>query len=434
MGLEDSGVNPQIEKQKATESGDSQLSLLSLSQNRAASLKNAELLSPSEGGLNKSLSNIAAVYAKVLPEIPAAIGHEIKTDIQDKPGATALRFAESAVIGFGTAVLLAKSPVLCKTLLSGVGIGSSAVMLGSGALFTRDAMYANTKFEQDKLAQSAINSSAKLGAAFIESTPAILLGASGGTMLTSRVAALDAIASSTRNSVEYKTRAIVPEGLHYVGLDAKTFKNIGSAGELNLYSASEEMLARTPWRGVEEGRFFKVASENSIKISERLPGERLEVVMGRRGQQMFHTHESEILPSSGDFTSVYGTGVVGVPKQGILTFYEGVGKEAQNAVTLLKAKDSETATAAIEALQRRTYSSVVVEPSKELALRVDMRWDALENRMAAHEVSPLNFADTVKKLSKWNGHFAPSAIESSPEELLKPGMRELISKIKLDDF
>ncbi|MBX9723979.1 MAG: hypothetical protein K2X81_21415, partial [Candidatus Obscuribacterales bacterium] len=407
---------------------------LSLSQERSAHLKNAELLSSSESGIAKKLSNIASVYSQVLPEIPSAIGQQLKHDIQEKPAATALRLAESAAIGFGTAVLLAKSPVLCKTLLTGAGIGSTAMMLGSGAIYTKDAMFANSKFEQEKLAQSGIQSSAKLSAALIENTPALLLGASGGAMLTSRVAALDTIASSTRNLAEYKIRGVVPEGLHYVGLDAKTLKNVGGAGELNLYNASEEMLARTPWRGVEEGRFFKVASENSIKISERLPGERLEVVMGRRSQQMFHTHESEILPSSGDFTSVYGTGVVGVPKQGTLTFYEGVGKEAQEAAALLKGSHSEYATAAIEALQRRTYTTVVVEPSKQLAMRVDMRWDALENRMAAHEVSPLSFADTVKKLSKWDGHFVPGAIESSPEALLKPGMKELISKIKLDGF
>ncbi len=428
MVLEDRD-NPQGEKSKSTEGGERQLSLLSLALEHDTLSKNVDLLSSSHNGLLKSVKNVAAVYGQMIPELPGAIANQLKHDLVDETGSTMTRFAESAAIGLGTAVLLARSPVLAKTLLTGAGIGSSALMIGSASSFSYEALGANSILEQKQLAESGTKSISRLSAGLIETAPALAAGTTLGLKLSSRVAALDSIAIATRNSAEFRTRMLVPEGFHYFSLDAQKIAAVAEGSEMDLMRAGKEMMRSTPWRGVEEGRFFKISENNSVKVSARIPGSQYEVLMGPRAQQMFHTHDAQIIPSSGDFTSVYGTGIVGLPKEGILTFYEGAGREAENIVALTRAGKMEKAVEAATALHERSFPSLIVDESKQLSMRVDLRWNPQLNRLEPTSIRPLDYADTVKNLSKWDGRLNISAIQTAPEALLKPGMTELMRKL-----
>lgn len=413
----------------------SSLSLLSVSQ-PSERQRNADLLNPDSTLPQRSLSNIGSVYSQVLPELPSAIAAKLKDDCINNTGSTLIKLGESAALGLGAAVLLSRSPVLAKTLLTGAGIGTSAYMLGSAASFTAESASAKTPEEQRQLSSRTVNSLAKFSADLIETTPAFIAGTAGGTLLSPRIATLDSIATAVRNTGEYKLRQVIPQDFHYIGLDAKRIKNLGTNGELDILKAGNEMMKSTPWRGVEDGRFIK-AGNDSIKISARIPSTIDDTIMGSRSEAMFHTHEQKILPTSGDFNSVYGTGIVGVPKRGLLTFYEGTGAEAERLSAMIKsARNNSAELAALqdtaEALHSRTFNSLVVDPTKQLAVRVDMRWNGFANRMEASSIQALDFADTVKNLSRWDGRLNIKAIQSSPKALAKPGMSELLQRIATD--
>lgn len=417
MGFEDR-LNPPESKQNQDESRVTGLSF------------HAEMLSNSDNQLKGGLSNLTAVYANLLPEIPSAFAAQIKSDCLQNPGSTALKVVESTALGLGTAVLLARSPVLAKTLLAGAGISASALMLGGTIRFSREAALASTAEDQARLASSAGKAIGSFAAEALETTPGFILGAGAGYKLSSKIPALSSISNTVRDYGELGARRLVPEGFHYLSPDAKTVLAKQAGGEgANLLRAAEEMTARTPWKGIEEGRFFKVSGNDSIKMSARLPGAESEVMMGKRAEQMFHTHEKALLPTSSDFNSVFGTGVIGVPKQGIITFYEGTGKQAAELSALMKARNSAEAGKAAEAMMQRSFNTLVVDPAKELSVRVALRWDPIQNRMAPASVQALDYSDTVNKLSKWKGSLNIQTIQSSSEALLKPGMTELIRKL-----
>ena len=432
MGFEASEqAHQEIDKNQ----GGSELSAISLTSLVPAGSPNAELLANNENRLTKSVSNLAGVYSNLFPELPSALAAQLKTDLQN-PGSTALKLAESAAIGFGTAVLLAKSPVLAKTLLAGAGISASALMLGGTMRFSAEAMSANTPDEQARLGISGAQTVGRLTAELLETAPAMAAGAVGGFKLVDKVPTLASLSAKVRDLGELPARRLVPEGFHYLSTDAGTaFMSRRAAGapavaaEFDILQAAKEMTQRTPWKGIEEGRFFKTAGNDAIKMSARLPGNPDEVMMGRRAQQMFHTHEKALLPTSSDFNSVYGTGVIGVPERGIITFYEGTGREAQRLSALMKTnKTPETALAVREMLDR-DFRSLVVDPAKELAVRVDMRWSPAENRMRLNSIQPLDYSATVNKLSKWNGKLNIESMQTASEALLKPGMTDLLRKI-----
>lgn len=428
MSFEDNSESPQNLSPGAHESR-AELSLLSLSLAKGLS-SNPDLLKSQEIGFLRNVNNAAAVYCDLLPGVPAAIATQLKSDLSEHTGATIGTLAESAALGLGTAVLLARSPVLAKTLLFGAGLAGSTLMAGGTLRFTAEAFNADTQDAQSRLSEQARVSLGKLGANLIETTPAMMLGATSGYMLSSRVAALDTLAGNVRDTAELKMRRIVPEGFHYLSPDAKTLKLAGTAnGEVNLYAAAEEMMQKTPWRGMEEGRFFKASTQNSLKISARLPGSEDQVMMGRRAEQVFHTHESSLLPSSGDFNTVYGTGVVAVPKRGILAFYKGTGKEAENVIKLLNSGKAEEAAQAAQALHSRTFESLLVDPRNKLAAGVELSWNHTANRLEPVSVRPLDFSETVNNLSKWKGQLNIEALKSSSEALLKPGMTDFLRKI-----
>jgi hypothetical protein len=417
------------QKLHPADAGSSSLSLLSLAQ-QADRQRNADLLNSDETTPQQSLNNIGSVYAQILPELPSAIASKLKDDCVNHTGSTLLKLGESAAFGFGASLLLARSPVLAKTLLAGAGIGTSAYMLGSAASFTAESASARTAEEQRQLSTRAINSLAKFSADFIETTPSFIAGTASGALLSPKVTALDSIAVAVRNSGEYKLRQAIPQDFHYLGFDAKRVGNIGANGELNILKAGEEAMKATPWRGVEDGRFLK-AGESSIKLGSRISSERFETVMGQRTETMFHTHEKALLPTSGDFNSVYGTGIIGVPERGLLTFYEGTGREAERLSAMIKSAQSKAVdTAALaseaEAFHSQAFKALVVDPSKQLAVRVDMQWNGFANRMETRAVQPLDFASTVKNLSKWNGRLNINGIPSGAEALAKPGMGELL--------
>lgn len=422
------GDKPEYPQESKSTVGAADLSLLKLSPQPILS-KNNELLVPNSVS---GIRNAATVYGQVIAGAPGAVLSQLKEDCSEHTGATLLRVAESAAFGFGSAVILARSPVLAKTLLSMAGLGASAYMAGSTARFTSEAFHANSNEAQSRLSASALDSIGKFGAAVLETSPGLLAGTISGAMLRSRIGTLDKIASSVRDHGEYAIRNHVPERFHYISLDAKTINNLGSKGELNLLRAGEQMMKETPWRGIEEGRFFKAAGDQSIKMSARLPGSKFETIMGRRSEAMFHTHAENILPTSGDFNSVFGTGVIGVPKSGILTFYEGTGKQAQSLVQLMKAGKMEEAATAMDALHGRSFKSLVMDPAKKLSVRVDLRWNGTANRMEAGSIQALDYSSTIKNLSNWQGRLNIEAIQSSSEALLKPGMTDLLRKIASD--
>lgn len=431
---EEDGFNFDKEPQK-TDAQSGTVSLLSLARQDNERQQKTELLKTdvASPGLRGSVSNIASVFGQILPELPSAVAAKLKDDSVNHTGSTLLKLGESAAFGFGAAVMLARSPVLTKTLLASAGLGSSAYMLGSAASFTAESAAARTPEEQRRLSSRALNTLAKFSADFIETSPGFIAGTAGGAYLSPRVATLDSMAVSVRENAELKLRRTMPQEFHYLSFDAKRIKNLGANGELNILKAGEEIMKATPWRGVEDGRFVR-AGEESLKISARIPTDRYATVMGKRAETMFHTHEEKILPTSGDFNSVYGTGIIGIPKQGLLTFYEGTGREAERLSAMIKsAQTGATDEAALlntaEALHSRKFNSLVIDPSRQLAARVDMRWNGFANRMETSAVQALDFADAVKKLSKWDGRLNISAIESSAEALGKPGMGELLSKL-----
>ncbi|MBX9689981.1 MAG: hypothetical protein K2X27_24940, partial [Candidatus Obscuribacterales bacterium] len=231
---------------------------------------------------------------------------------------------------------------------------------------------------------------------------------------------------------ELRMRQLLPEGFHYFGPGARTLSGLGAKSELDLLKAGQEMLERTPWRGIEEGRFFKLSSPESLKISSRLPGAQTEVIMGRRAANMFHTHESSYLPSSADFNTVYETGIVAVPQKGVLTFYEGSGRQAEALVQMLRKGDSLKAAQAAELLHNQSFKTLIVDPSKELAVGAQLRWNPSANRMQLSSIKTLDYAETVKNLQKWRGQLNIDSIQHSAEALLKPGMTDFLRKISAD--
>ncbi len=390
-----------------------------------------ELQLSSANNLAGKLSNLSSVYANLLPELPAAVAGQIKDDFDKRPGQTALKLAESALIGAGTAVLLARSPVLARTLLAVGGVGAGYIA-GKGAYeFNQVAFNAGSLREQQELAAGARDSLARLSADLIETAPAFAIGTGGGLLASRKVGSLAAISAGVRDSVELGARRLMPESFHYLGPGARTISGLGSQQELNLLKAGEEMMKATPWRGIEEGRFFRVSGKDSIKYSARLGGTESEIMMGRRSEQLFHTHKDKVLPTSGDFNSVYGTGVVGLPQKGILSFYQGSGQEARRVIELFKAGNNQEAGLALEALQARRFKTLVLEPGKELSAGVELKWNAASNRMEPVSIYTLDYESTVKTLSKWKGGLKLESIEKSAEALLKPGMTDLLRKISL---
>lgn len=417
--------------QKSQDQTPSELSLLGLHANAPTKLVDSvssNVLKSDTG--TSGLSNLASVYLKTIPAVPREFVNALSADI-NSPGETALKVLESTAIGLGTAVLLARSPVLAKSLLTIGGVGAGTLALGSTISFSEKAFRANSAAEQIALANSAGKTLGKLSAEMLETAPGLIIGSHAGLRLSKQFAPISTISESVKNIAELPARRLSPEGLHYFSLDARTIRFANAESEAsNVLQAAQEMMKSTPWRGVEEGRFFKLhPGASEIKFSARLPGSQAEVYMGKRAEQMFHTHESRLLPTSGDFNTVYNTGVIGVPKEGVITFYEGTGKEAESIIRLQRAGKAEEFAQAAQALEQKTFRTIVVSPQNELSVRVDLRWSSEHNGMMPVSIKPVDYADAVKKLSKWTGKLNIEAMQTSSEALLKPGMTDFIRKI-----
>ncbi|MBX9688066.1 MAG: hypothetical protein K2X27_15270, partial [Candidatus Obscuribacterales bacterium] len=166
------------------------LSLLQISEQKPL-LSRSELINAEKQSTGSGLHNLAAVFGGLIPEIPAAISKQIKDDFKHESSATFLKLAESAALGFGSAVLLARSPVLAKTILAAGGLGGTYYILNGSARFAGDAYLANTAQEQNALINSGKLSIGKVGANLLETSPALLLGSAGGYSLSSRLGKLD---------------------------------------------------------------------------------------------------------------------------------------------------------------------------------------------------------------------------------------------------
>ncbi len=382
-----------------------------------------------QGGLPGGFSNEGDAIARLLSKVPSALCEELADDWNNHRGEVWKKSAISAGIGLGSAILLARSPVLVKGVMTIMGIGAAASTTVFGSRFVLSAWNADKEQERELLATSTSKTIARVGAELIETTPGFLAGTGSGIFLTSRVAALEAIALKVRHGVDFRARSLVPESLHYVGSDVRTVCGVGRGkGTFDLLRATEEVAQYNPWRGIEEGRFFKTGN-GKIKFGSTLPGTTDELIMGRRADHMIHTHADKVLPTSGDFNSVRGTGIVSVPKHGVTTFFEGTSLEAENALALGRAGKLAEAEQALQALHQRTFSSLVIDRTKQLALKVDAKWSPTSG-LEPVAVRPVDFSQATQHLRSWNGRtLRLSELSTSSDALLKPGMTELMQRV-----
>lgn len=415
----------------ASDSGAAKLSLLTLTQEEQTKSfvnENAHLLDSQSKTTISPIHNLAAVYGEIVSAIPAATFGTIQDDFKNHAGSTAAKIGLAAGLGFGSALLLARSPVLAKSLLGIAGFGGVAYMGNAAYDFSSDVTGATNLIERNALAQRGAKAMGRFTADLIETTPGLLLGTRAGLTLSPRVQALDNLAASVRDKAEFAARSVVPERMHYTGFDAKTVSTAKSPDGKQLFAAGEEMLKATPWRGVEEARLFKFG-EQEIKISARLPGTQSETFLGRRAENAFHTHESRLLPTSSDYTSVRGAGVIGVPEQGIITFYEGRAAKAEQIIKALKAKDSSAAQALTQDLHNGGLPALVLDPKRNLAVTIDLRFSPSANSLVPTEIRAVNYSDAVNRLSNWQGKLNIESLSASSDLMQKPGMTELMSKL-----
>ena len=375
------------------------------------------------------LQNLASVYGEIIPRAPGAVASSLLDDWQNHKLETAGKMAIAGGIGLGSAVLLARSPVLAKSLLAGIGMGSTVLATGSALNFSAEVVNADSAQALQKLSDRGSQSLGRLGADLIETTPAMLLGAKAGLGLSSRVPSLESLATSVRDNLEFRVRSLVPDRLHYIGMDGKTMTGMQNGGGANLFRAGEEMLQSTPWRGVEDARLFKMNAEGKLKISSRLPGTESETILGRRADYAFHTHEARVVPTSSDYTSVRNGGIIGIPKEGIITFYEGRGEQAKQIAQLIRDNKPAAAATAAEQLHQGGLPAIVLDTRNKLAVGVNLEWLASENRLVPTSFRAINYEKAVSNLSSWNGKINYETMASSRELLVQPGLRELIGKI-----
>ncbi|MBY0552622.1 MAG: hypothetical protein K2W95_35395 [Candidatus Obscuribacterales bacterium] len=382
-----------------------------------------------QGGLRRNLLNEANVVGDLLARVPGSIGTELADDWNNHRGELLTKTAISAGIGLGTAVLLSRSPVLAKGITGLLGLSAAIGGTAYTGRLLGKAWNADSQEQREDLVASAAKDLGRVGAELIETTPGFIGGTVGGLALTNRIAALEAISLRVREGVDFRVRTMVPERLHYIGPDARTVSGVGNGkGTIDLLRATEEIAARNPWRGVEEGRFFKVG-DGKVKFSSTLSGTTDEVVMGRRAEHMFHTHCDKLLPTSGDFNSIRGTGVISVPKYGITTFFEGTSLEAEHALALRSAGRLAEAEQAVAALHGRTFTSLVVDRSRELAVKVTTKWNPASG-LEPVAIKPVDFTQATQTLRTWNGKtLSLSELGASNEALLKPGMTDLLKAI-----
>lgn len=402
---------------------ESRLSLLALSEN-----ENGDLLSTKVDSKN-ALSRLASVYSDTLSQVPGKLLSTVSDDLTNNVGGTAIKLGIAGGIGLGSALLLARSPVAAKTLLSGIGIATTAVAAESTLSFSAEALSAESSIAQKKLADDASSSIARLGADLIETAPGLMAGAKLGLRMSPKIDSLNSLANSIQSKVEFPLRTVVPERLHFLGTDTKTISSVSSERGVNLFKAADNLAQSTPWRGVEDARILKLDALN-LKASARLPGTQHETFIGGRKDFAFHTHESNILPSSADFISVRKAGIVSLPKEGLLVFHEGKGVQAEEILRLKKAGRTTVAEALTGELESNTMATLVLDPKRELAVGVNLRWSGAENRMIAVDARPVKYVDAVNNLSRFTDRLNIEALESPTHLLTKPGMYKLLQRIR----
>lgn len=396
---------------------------------------NAALLAdalPADGfsqRLRQGLSNEINVISDLMLQLPSSVGSSLADDWSNHRSDLLTKTAVSAGIGLGTAVLMARSPVLAKSFTAVLGLGAAVGATTYSAGFLGSAWNADTSVERERLAAGASKSLGRFGADLIETTPGFIGGTWAGLSLTNRIAALESVSLRVRESVDFRLRCVVPEKLHYIGPDVRTVSGVSHGKGVDLLRTAEEIAKTNPWRGVEEGRFFKLNGKGEVKFSSTLGGTTDEVIMGRRAEHMFHTHKDKLLPTSGDFNSVRGTGVISVPERGITTFFEGTSLEAERVLALRAAGKLAEAEQAVASLHGKTFTSLVVDPAKELAVKVSTRWNPASG-LEPVAVRPVGFAEAAQHLRTWDGKtLRLSELSASPEALMKPGMTDLMKII-----
>lgn len=389
--------------------------------------RSASLDSTQAAGYAARMENLLSVYAGTAADLPQKLSGKLVEDFTSRTGSTALKLAGSAAFGLGSALLLARSPVLTRTLLAGSGVVAGGYMGYETLKFTASAANAFSAQERAALRGRAGDSLADLSADLLETAPAFMAAAGLATRLNSQPAALERASSWLQNNVELQLRSKLPESFHYYSRDAFKLNTLANS-EANLLEAGQLMMKRSPWRGVEEGRFFKIG-DDALKVSAGLPGKELELYMGRRAQNMFHTHKERILPTSSDFNSVFGTGVIAVPERGVLTFYEGSAKYAEQLIAAQKAGQMEKAAAISKTLHERNFRTLILEPAQQRAVRVDLNWNGAAGELQARSLQAVSYDSAIKSLSTWRGKLNIDSLRPDPDAMLKPGMTDFLREI-----
>lgn len=347
----------------------------------------------------QGLKNELSVVSGTLSQTPGEFAAKLSEDFSENGLATAQKLIGSLAFGVGTGVLLSRSPVLTKAGLGALGI-YGAYEIGSYNLgLLKSAWSASSDLERRQL----INMHSKIigtqAANLFETAPALVGGFAAGSMLTGRSSVLENLALNVRTKVDFPVRKIVPESMHYLGFDSHRLKVAAADGSIDLFRASDEMAKLTPWRGVEEARLFKLGRDGNLKLSEALPGTARETVLGRRSVNTFHTHERSVLPTSSDYHSTKGIGIISTPSQNTLTFFEGTGLQADRLLSLVKSGDRAAASALETSLHKSPYVSVLVNREAEAAVRITKIWNP-QKGFEISSLEPLNFGQVSSILAK----------------------------------
>lgn len=372
------------------------------------------------------LDNQAAVFGRLIPQIPAAVAETLADDWRNHKGAMAAKIGMAAALGTGSAILLARSPMLAKSLLGLAGLaGGTHAAIGTGR-FAVCAWNADSEAQRNALVADGRRSLGRIGADLLETAPALVAGTRVGIGLTKRFASLDSTALSVRDKINNPLH----ERLSYLRGDAKTLTGVSGETGIDLLKVADDMATRTPWSSVEEARLFRATQNKAVKIGGKVSGTADEVMLGGRFDNVFHTHGSRILPTSGDFTAVNGTGVISIPERGLLTFYSGNGAQAGAVEQMLVRGRTTAAFEAATNLQGQTFRSLVVDKSQGLAVRVDAVWvDKVGLQPKA--VTVVEFDEALKVLQSWDGRRL--AIETlttpAPRMIEQGGMADLLRRL-----
>jgi len=371
--------------------------------------------------ITRHVQNEASVVGQVLAEAPKAVWDEITNDCKNDRAGLELRAGISFVIGLGSGIALARSPVLGKCVFGTVGVYQSLRMASSVASVMGRAWDADSDQQRQSLVAEARASLAREGATALETLPTFAAGGAAGGFAARRVGVLDRFAYRVAEKVELPMR----DTLMFVGPGTERLPKtlMGSDSQLDVLTLSEMLSQRHPWMGIEEARALRLSD---LKLGRTIRGtdSSLDVLPDERpGRILFHTHPERGLSRSGysvpgarpSLRDIANTGEFGIIQSGQLTtVYQG-----GRADFLANHADPTAFSPNLRA--------VVLDRENQLAVHLDTSWDWKKGDFIPHTARPLDYAETLRTLSSWDRSWASiSAISSDFNAITKPGMLDLL--------